>query len=185
MSRKTAGIVAIVAYAATVLLANYFIAHVGITFGPGPHLIEVWPGIYAPSGVLWVAAALALRNLVQEQLGKRWAVIGILTGAALSYVVSPSLALASAGAFAASETLDMLVWTTLRRRGVLVAQAVSNICSDVVDSVCFLWLAFGSLSLLAGQIIGKELVTLITILVLVALKVGRYAPIAVATDRGL
>lgn len=170
------GFLVLIGYASTVVLANWFINHVGTTFGPNsPHLIEVWPGIYAPSGVLWVAAALALRNLVQERLGKRWAACGILLGALLSYwVASPALATASAIAFAASESSDMLIWSRLRARGVVLAQAASNVASDVVDSVVFLWVAFHSLSLLAGQIVGKEEVSLLTVLVLTCLGVGRY-----------
>ncbi len=172
---RVIGFAALAIYAATVVLANWFIGHVGVTFGPGPHYIEVWPTIYAPSGVLWVGVALALRNLVQDQIGRKWAVAGVLFGSALSWwVADPALARASAVAFLASELLDMVVWTKLRKRGVVLAQSASNIASDVVDSICFLWLAFASLDHLSGQIIGKEEVTILVVLGLWYFKVGRY-----------
>ena len=174
---KGIGVLALVAYGGTVLLSNWFISHVGPQLGgSGPHLLPVAPGLWAPSGVLWVAAALALRNVVQEHLGRGWAVLGILAGALLSAVVStPALAVASGASFLVSEMLDMLLWTQLRKRGIIVAQAASNVASDVVDSVCFLWLAFGDLTHLLGQVVGKEEVTVATVAVLMALRRGRYA----------
>jgi queuosine precursor transporter len=39
----------------------------------------------------------------------------------------------------------------------------SGICGLVVDSVAFLWLAFGSLEFLAGQIIGKAWMVVLSI----------------------
>ena len=43
----------------------------------------------------------------------------------------------------------------------------------MVDSLAFLWFAFGSLSLLAGQVVGKEEVTALTVLALAAVRGGR------------
>src|SRR5579871_5916769 len=71
------------------------------------------------------------------------------------------------------EQLYMVVWMARRRRGMLLAQLVSSVCGDVVDSLAFLWLAFGSFALLAGQVVGKEEVTAVTVLVLAALRGGR------------
>lgn len=56
----------------------------------------------------------------------------------------------------------------------MVAQAASNVCGDVVDSVAFLSLAFGTLSLVTAQVVGKEEVTAVTVLVLAWIRVGPY-----------
>jgi hypothetical protein len=113
--------------------------------------------------VLWVGAALFLRDLVQDELGRRWTVGGILVGGALSYfVAAPALAIASAAAFLLSEAADFLVYTPLRERH-LHWQAVlsSGLVGSLVDSAIFLWLAFGSLAFLAGQFVGKTEITLL------------------------
>ncbi len=147
----------VLGYVGTIFMANWFIGHVGTQFDPnGPHVIEVWPGIYAPSGVLWVGAALVLRDMVQFFLGRQIAVGAMLLGAVLSYFVAPSLALASATAFLLSETADLAVYTPMIRRGwVVPAVFSSSTVGLVVDSIVFLTLAFGSLEFLEGQIIGK------------------------------
>jgi len=122
----------------------------------GPCLIPVWPGLMAPSGVLMVGLALVLRDLVQRRLGLAWAAGAILAGAALSALLAPaSLVLASAIAFLLSETADLVVYTPLQRRGLVAAVMASSLAGLVADSVIFLWLAFGSLDFLAGQVVGK------------------------------
>lgn len=144
-------------YVAAIFMANWFVQHVGIQFEPdGPHTIPVWPGIYAPSGVLWVGFALVLRDMIQFFLGRHFAVGAMLVGAVLSYIVAPNLALASAVAFLLSESADLFVYTPMVRRG-WVVQAVftSSTVGLIVDSVVFLTLAFGSLQFIEGQIIGK------------------------------
>lgn len=144
-------------YVATIFMANWFVQNVGTQFAPGgPHTIAVWPGIYAPSGVLWVGAALVLRDMVQFFLGRPTAVVAMLVGALLSYLVAPSLAFASAAAFLLSESADLLVYTPMIRRGwVVPAVFTSSTVGLVVDSIVFLTLAFGSLEFIEGQIIGK------------------------------
>jgi len=147
----------VVFYAGSIFMANWFIGHVGTQFTPdGPHVIQVWPGIYAPSGVLWVGVALVLRDMVQFFLGRSVAIAAMLVGAVLSYFVAPSLALASATAFLLSESADLIVYTPMVRRGWVVAAVFcSSTVGLIVDSIVFLTLAFGSLEFLEGQIIGK------------------------------
>ena len=148
---------AVLAYIGSIFMANWFIGHIGQQLAPnGPHVIQVWPGIYAPSGVLWVGVALVMRDIVQFFLGRRIAVVAMLVGAVLSYFVAPSLALASATAFLLSESADLFVYTPMiRRRWVVPAVFCSSTVGLVVDSVVFLFLAFGSLEFIEGQIIGK------------------------------
>src|SRR5262249_38045654 len=48
-------------------------------------------------------------------------------------------------------------------RGLLIAVVASGVVGLVVDSVVFLWLAFGSLEFLLGQIVGKAWMVLLSI----------------------
>lgn len=144
-------------FAACIPLANWLIGNVGTFCAPaGPCVIPVWPGISAPSGVLAIGAALVLRDLVQRRLGVKWALAAIAVGGVLSgLVAAPALIVASVAAFTLSETADLAVFTPLQRRGLVLAVALSSAVGIVVDSMLFLFLAFGSLDFLWGQVIGK------------------------------
>jgi hypothetical protein len=155
------GYLALAGFAATIPAANWLIGHVGVQFDPhGPHLIPVGFGLMAPSGVLMVGLALVLRDAVHETLGARWAVAAILAGAALSglFAAGP-LVVASAVAFLLSEMADLVVYTPLRRDRLWLAVLASGAAGSVVDSAVFLWLAFGSLQFIEGQVIGKLLMS--------------------------
>ena len=67
----------------------------------------------------------------------------------------PALVVASAAAFLVSETVDLAVYTPLQRRNLVLAVLLSGLAGLVVDSVAFLWIAFGDLSYLPGQVLGK------------------------------
>lgn len=161
------GVLALLAYAATIPLANWMIGHVG-TCGPnGPCVVPVGFGLSAPSGVLMIGLALVLRDVVQERIGLRWTLGAIGVGAALSaFVASPALALASAAAFLLSELADLTVYTPLRRYNLYSAVAASGIVGAVVDSAVFLLVAFGSLDFIAGQVVGKIEMTALAVLML-------------------
>lgn len=153
-----------VAYLLTVPVANWLISNIGVQFEPnGPHLIPVLPGLMAPSGVLMVGLALALRDVVQNRLGLKWAAGAVIGGSLLSWLVaSPFLAVASAAAFVVSESLDLAVYTPLKARGWTPAAILaSGLVGSVVDSVAFLLIAFGSIAHIEGQIVGKVMVTLL------------------------
>lgn len=145
------------AYLATIPLANWLIGNVGTFCVPnGPCLIPVGFGLSAPSGVLMIGAALVLRDAVQQLLGIRWAFAAIVAGVILSALVAPpALVLASAVAFGIAETLDMVVYTPLRKRNLSMAVLASGVVGAIADSAAFLWLAFGSLDFIGGQILGK------------------------------
>jgi uncharacterized PurR-regulated membrane protein YhhQ (DUF165 family) len=163
--RLIEGIVFLVAFGLTIPAANWLIGHVGTTCVPnGPCLIPVAPGIMAPSGVLMIGVALVLRDLVQRRLGVAFSAGAVVVGAALSAVIAPAaLALASGIAFLMSEFADLAVYTPLARRRLVAAVAASGAVGLVVDSIVFLWLAFGSLEFLLGQIIGKSWMMLLAI----------------------
>jgi uncharacterized PurR-regulated membrane protein YhhQ (DUF165 family) len=153
-------------FIACVPAANWLIGNLGTVCIPqGPCLIPVAPfGITAPSGVLMIGLALVLRDLVQRRLGKGWALAAILAGAALSGLVAPpALVIASTVAFLMSELADFAVYTPLQKRGLIRAVVLSSVIGLAVDSIAFLYLAFGSLDYLAGQIIGKAWMVLLSI----------------------
>jgi queuosine precursor transporter len=161
------GLAAAAAFVGTILLANWLI----VTFG----LVPVGFGLLAPAGVFAAGLAFTLRDVVHRCLGP-WAVMtAILIGAALSLLVSPAFAVASAAAFLTSELMDLAVFTPLHRRSWLGAVIASNTVGLVVDSIVFLTLAFGSLHFLAGQVVGKAWVTAATVVLIVG---GRRALLA-------
>ncbi|MCW0021405.1 VUT family protein [Rhizobium sp. BT-226] len=163
--RRIEGILFLAAFAACIPLANFMIGNVGTFCVPnGPCVIPVAPGLTAPSGVLLVGLALVLRDLVQRRLGLGWAFVAIIAGAGVSTTfTAPSLALASAVAFLTSEIVDLVVYTPLQKRGLIVAAISSSVAGLVVDSIVFLWLAFGTLDFLAGQVIGKLIMVIAVI----------------------
>ena len=163
--RLIEGIAFLVAFGLTIPVANWMIGHVGTTCVPnGPCLIPVAPGLVAPSGVLMIGVALVLRDLVQRRLGVAYSAAAVVAGAALSAAVAPpSLVLASGVAFLLSEFSDLAVYTPLARRRMIAAVVLSSFVGLVVDSVVFLWLAFGSLQFLGGQIVGKAWMVLLSI----------------------
>ena len=156
-TRRLEGFAALVAFGLTIPAANWLIGHAGTVCVPeGPCLIPVAPGVMAPSGVLMIGLALVLRDLVQRRLGVGLAWIAILAGTAISATLAPpSLVVASAAAFLVSETVDLAVYTPLQRRNLVLAVFASGVAGLVVDSIAFLWIAFGDLSFLAGQVLGK------------------------------
>lgn len=147
----------LLAFAATVPIANWMIGNIGTECIPqGPCIVPVGFGLYAPSGVLVIGAALVLRDLVQRSFGVWVSVGAILGGAALSLLfASPGLALASGAAFLLSELADLAVYTPLARRRLAWAVMLSGIAGAFVDSAVFLLMAFGNLDLLPGQVVGK------------------------------
>lgn len=155
--------VVFLAFLATVPLANWMIQNVGTVCIPdGPCLIPVGFGLAAPSGVLVIGLGLVLRDMVQQLLGVRWALVAIACGVVLSAIVAPpALVLASAAAFLLSELADLGVYTPLRKRGLGLAVLASGVVGSVIDSAVFLLLAFGSLDFIAGQVLGKIWMTAI------------------------
>lgn len=162
------GFLYLAGFIGSIPLANFLIDNVGFVCVPnGPCLIPVAPGIMAPSGVLMVGIALVLRDFVQRELGWAWALGAILVGTGLSAAIAPpSLVLASGVAFLLSELADFAVYTPLARRRLILAVVASGAVGVVVDSLLFLWLAFGSLEYLAGQIIGKAWAVALAVLVI-------------------
>jgi uncharacterized PurR-regulated membrane protein YhhQ (DUF165 family) len=163
--RLAEGIACLALFTLTIPAANWMIGHVGTACPPGgPCLIPVAPGLMAPSGVVMIGLALVLRDLVQRRLGLAAAIGAIVMGAALSALLAPpAIVVASTGAFLLSELADLLVYTPLQRRGFVRAVLASSLVGLVVDSAVFLYLAFGSLEFLAGQVVGKAWMVLLAL----------------------
>jgi uncharacterized PurR-regulated membrane protein YhhQ (DUF165 family) len=163
--KNVEGGIFLVLFCLTIPAANWMIGHVGTVCIPsGPCLVPVAPGIMAPSGVLMVGAALVLRDLVQRRLGVEFGIGAIAVGAAISAgLAPPALVLASATAFLLSEFADFAIYTPLARRRLVIAVVASSIAGLIVDSIVFLWLAFGSLEFLLGQIVGKLWMVLLAV----------------------
>lgn len=144
-------------FLATIPAANWLIGSVGTACIPnGPCLIPVAPGLMAPSGVLMIGAALALRDALHERL-PRWGVAALIGGgAALSLSFSPpALAMASSVAFLLSELADFAVYDRLRKRAMWVAVLASGVVGAALDSVLFSALAFGTVKWAPGLILAK------------------------------
>lgn len=145
-----------IAFLLTIPAANWMIGNVGQCGPEGPCLLPVWLGVMAPSGVVIIGAALVLRDAIHSVLGWRWALGLVVAGAALSATFAPGpLVVASGLAFLLSELADLTVYAPLRRRNLYAAVAASSFVGAVVDSGVFLWVAFGSLAYIEGQVIGK------------------------------
>jgi uncharacterized PurR-regulated membrane protein YhhQ (DUF165 family) len=146
---KTRAIGALAAYAAAIGAANYLTTRYG--------LVSVAPGLVTTAGTFAAGAALLLRDIVQDVLGRAWVLAGIATGAALTWATSPALAVASAAAFLVAECADMAVYTPLRNRGWARAAFASNTVGAVVDTLLFLLLAGFPITAasVGGQLVGK------------------------------
>ena len=171
-ARRLEGVLYLLSFGACIPAANWLISNVGTVCAPtSPCLVPVFPGIMAPSGVLMIGLAFVLRDLVQRRLGLRWAILAVLAGAGLSAVFAPpALVVASAAAFLLSEFADLTVYTPLQRRNLVIAVLASSVVGLVVDSGLFLYLAFGSLDFLPGQILGKLWMVLLALPVVALLR---------------
>ena len=115
-----------------------------------------------------IGLALVLRDMVQRRLGTIFAVGAIISGAALSsFLADPSLVLASGAAFLLSELADFAVYTPLQRRRLVLAVFASGVVGLIIDSAFFLYLAFGNLDYISGQIVGKSWMVILALPVIV------------------
>jgi uncharacterized PurR-regulated membrane protein YhhQ (DUF165 family) len=156
-TRRATGWTLVALFVASIVLANVLTTQFGF--------VPVGFGLMATAGTYVAGATLALRDAIQDTLG-RWVVIGaILGGAALSFAMSaPFIALASLVAFLVSELADFGVYTPIRKRAKFgdakwaIAVGASTVVGAVVDTVLFIGIAFGPAAILPalpGQLVGK------------------------------
>jgi hypothetical protein len=167
VSARKIATVAATAFVACIVAANYVTTRYG--------MVPVGFGLIATAGTYFAGLTFVLRDTVQDASGKAATMGLIILGAAVSYLVSdPFIALASGVAFLASETADLAVYTPLRERGYLRAAVASNVVGAFVDTVLFLWIAgFPIREAVAGQMVGKLLVTLAVVALVVVVRSGR------------
>jgi uncharacterized PurR-regulated membrane protein YhhQ (DUF165 family) len=149
-------------YVAMIYLANWALQRYGF--------ISIGFGLMAPAGVFFAGMAFSFRDLLQDEGGRRLVVIAIALGAGLAYTISPAFALASAVAFGLSELADFAVYTPLKERNRYGALTASNLVGSVVDSMLFLWIAFGSIAGWFGLSLGKAYMIVPSLLLLWGLR---------------
>lgn len=162
MNAKMTGLGMAAGLLGTVVAANYVTARFGF--------VPVGFGLNAAAGTLLIGLALALRDGIQDTLGKRAVVALIAAGTAVSFLVAPpQIAIASAAAFALAELLNFAIYTPLRARAAfgdrrwVVAVAASNVAGAIVDTAVFVGIAFGAAAIapsMLGQLVGKAWATL-------------------------
>jgi uncharacterized PurR-regulated membrane protein YhhQ (DUF165 family) len=154
----TTRIVYSAAFGATIVLANAMLNRFGIVPLLGTSLM-------VPAGVYMAGLSFGLRDAVQEVGGRRWTVGLIVIGAALSALIDPTFALASGCAFLLSELADLCVYSPLRERHFVWGVAASNLVGSAVDSLLFLWLAFGAVTVegVIAMVLGKMLMTVVAV----------------------
>ncbi len=164
-------------FISTVYAANWALTHYGI--------IHIGFGLLAPAGVFFAGLGFLLRCALQEVANRLWVIGAILAGAALSYWLGASttipgghvqIAIASACAFLFSELADWSIYTPLRTKTLVGGITAAQVVGATVDSLLFLWLAFGNVSLFWGQFVGKTMCVL-PALVLVTAWRARQRPV--------
>jgi uncharacterized PurR-regulated membrane protein YhhQ (DUF165 family) len=160
----------LILYILTIVGSNVLLLWLGV--------VPVGFGLMAPAGVYLVGLTFSLRDGVQETMGKRWSIAGIIIGAAISALFSWQLALASATAFCISELLDLSVYTWIRQHNLLLAVAASNIIGILVDTYVFLPMADIPMEFATGQIVGKLYGTVVAVGILLLRR--RLTPATIA-----
>lgn len=136
-------------YLGVIVAANWALT----TFG----MINIGFGLMAPAGVFFAGLSFGLRDALQESYGRLLTILLIFVGAGLSWFISPTFAIASGAAFLFGELADFAVYTPLREKQWATAVIASNIVGSIVDSILFLWLAFGTAALTWSGILGLTL----------------------------
>lgn len=123
-------------YIASIIVVNILFSKIPLVITPWG---DAWPPVALLVGVIFV-----FRDFAQREAGHR-VLLATCAGILISYVMAaPQVAIASAAAFTASETLDWLIYTITKRP---FAQRVflSSLISTPVDSIIFLHM-IGALS---------------------------------------
>ena len=156
MGKTWKALVITILFALTVIGANFALDTWGI--------VAIGFGLYAPAGVFFAGSAFTLRDALHESGGRFWVFGAIAIGGIISWTIEPVFALASATAFTLSELIDFAIYTPLRKRNWLMAVTISNTGGLIADSALFLWLAFGSLDYMDGQVVGKAYMTALVVI---------------------
>tara|TARA_Y100001934_G_scaffold73298_1_gene91109 strand:- start:227 stop:790 length:564 start_codon:yes stop_codon:yes gene_type:complete len=161
-----------IAYVGIIVMANRAIQVWGV--------VEIGFGLMAPAGVFFAGLAFSVRDGLHETSNRNWIISAILIGSIVSFLIEGDygntipggvipLAFASGLAFLFSEFADYAVYSPLRKTGKVIALIASNIVGLVLDSILFLYLAFGSLEFLDGQVVAKGYMTILVAIFMILL----------------
>lgn len=168
-----------VAFLSTILAANWAVQAWGFT--------SAGFGLVVPAGTWFAGLALVLRDELQHHAwvatrSQRSAVavvvLAVLSGTGLSAVLTvPELALASGLAFAASELVDLIIYTGTGRG--LGSRVLSNLVAAPLDSLIFLSVSGLGVTPAAvgGQTLVKVVYLLPVVMVLWAVSQRRAVPV--------
>ena len=144
-------------YVASIILGNFLVVYLGIIH---------FAGLMFPAGAIAIGLTFSLRDFVQRGFGHRvwyFMIVSTIITALMSFVMADmpippyKVALASAVAFMASEFIDWLVYTILKK-DIVWRITISNLFSTPVDSILFVGIAFGSFSILQPPVYGQSIV---------------------------
>lgn len=120
---------AMLAYVASVVLVNIGFSYV--------HPIPTSLGLFSPMALV-VGGIFIIRDYAQRASG-HFVLVGMLVATVISYLFAdPSVAIASACAFAASELIDWVVYSTVKRP-FHQRVVISSLFSVPVDTAVFLF----------------------------------------------
>lgn len=135
-----------VCYVVSIVLGNIFVA----VFGIGTLVLyaaanpdHVFFSLTFPLGAMWIGLTFSMRDFVQRFWGHKsaWIWMGVATG--ITYLFNRDVALASVVSFAASESMDWIMFYLLRHHTLRLRLIVSNLLSCPLDSLLFVTIAFG------------------------------------------
>ena len=167
MKRILIGAAMSVGLFAGIVAANYATTRYGF--------VPVGFGLAATAGTFAAGVTLALRDGIQDTLGRRTVLVVIVAGAALSFFIAdPAIAVASAAAFLFAELLNFAVYTPIRERAKFgdkrwaAAVTSSNLAGAVADTAVFIGIAFGAAAIMPampGQLVGKAWATVLYLVI--------------------
>ncbi len=149
-------------YLACILAANWALDRWG--------MVPIGFSLTVPAGVYFAGFTFGLRDAVQEAASRAWVVGLIVVGAAASWLIDPTFAVASGTAFLLSEFADYAVYTPLVEKRWMVAVVASNIVGSTLDSLVFLLIAFGTTDGWIDLTIGKFYMTVPAVVVVGAVR---------------
>lgn len=154
-------IVLLVLYCMSPVYINWVYMNIGTTVTEsGERLLMVTDSFGFDPTLPIIGVVFFLRDLVQASGGRYLTAGGILAGTAVSYLVSPEVAIASGLAFLVSETIDMGIYTVLEHRKT-AAILVSGVVASLLDSLTFLLVAFGTVETWDTQFAGKAITAIL------------------------
>lgn len=180
MDRRALAVTFAATYIALVVTANLMTTHLGLL------RVAPWLDWRVTAGTYAAGLVIAVRNPLQEVAGRRWVLACIVTGAVLSFALGTGrIALASAATFLVAESLDMTVYTWLRRHGWRRAAVAGIVVGAVADTLLFLSLAGFGLAwpIVAGQLLVKAAYAAALGLPIVGAVIRRGQPAAVPGQR--